>query len=439
MGSHSQKLLEELSFIVIDLETTGGNHKCDQIFEIGLVKIKKLQIVEELHHLINPEMEIPPFVQRLTSISNQDLVHAPRIADIIDELTDFIGDSIIVAHNISFDLPFFNSVLKRLERPELKNLSLCTNLMSQYLIPEILNSNLSYMGGLFGIPHDRAHRALEDAKASALLLLKFLNAFINKGINKVNQLYYPQAKFKLNSAYFTMDQKEALFKTIKKIKSCAVVHLKGKNGLQLACLPLENPSLEQEIISGTMEMVDCHSISIDLVGPLFEAFLQYNAHYNKIKAPINNHILSYLNQKHLGGLPLKFNSKYYSVGLSPHNFLIAHHLISAQLSLYPLFSLENSNPFIFRFPDHKKRFFHHAIGLLKKFERNKKRQGKHLINKGLFAFLKQYLSKAQEEKNNPYLFIDKNILKKDQKKFGKLVQKFANSKCRKHDYPKHHL
>ena len=102
-------MLQELSFVVIDLETTGGDHNADQIIEIGLVKIENLKIVDELRYLINPERPIPPFVQNLTSIFSKDLIHAPKIQEVIDKVLDFMGNSIIVAHNLSFDLPFFNS------------------------------------------------------------------------------------------------------------------------------------------------------------------------------------------------------------------------------------------------------------------------------------------------------------------------------------------
>ena len=197
-----RKLVADLSFVAIDLETTGSNYEFDQIIEIGLVKVEHLEVTDELHYLINPGVSIPPFVQKLTAISPEDLVDCPRIEGVMDELLSFIGESIVVAHNISFDLPFFNSVLQRLGRDPLTNHSLCTNLMGRYLIPGILSSNLGYMGQLFNIPHCHAHRALEDARACAHLLLKFLQVFIRKGICKVNQLYYPQSRFELDRADF---------------------------------------------------------------------------------------------------------------------------------------------------------------------------------------------------------------------------------------------
>ena len=168
-------LLRDLSFCVIDLETTGGNHDSDQIIEIGMVRIEGLEIADEKNFLIDPGMRIPDFIQKLTSIKQKDVKGCPKIEDVIDDIVDFIGDDVIVAHNISFDLPFLNSVLRRLGKEELDNRNLCTNVMTKHMIPEIMSSNLNYMSQLFEIDHSKAHRAYDDAMATARLLLKFLD------------------------------------------------------------------------------------------------------------------------------------------------------------------------------------------------------------------------------------------------------------------------
>ncbi|RPJ78868.1 MAG: 3'-5' exonuclease [Alphaproteobacteria bacterium] len=121
MTTNSFQLLNELSFCVFDLETTGGNHVNDKIIEIGLVRVENLKIVAQKSFLIKPEMHIPDFIQKLTNIKEADVNDAPLIEDVIDEILEFMGDSILVAHNTSFDVPFFNSVLRRLDREELKN------------------------------------------------------------------------------------------------------------------------------------------------------------------------------------------------------------------------------------------------------------------------------------------------------------------------------
>ena len=431
----SRKLLQQFSFVIIDLETTGGDHQDDQIIEIGLVKIDQLEITSELHFLIDPERPIPPFVQRLISITPKDLVNAPKIIDVIDRVVEFIGNSIVVAHNISFDFPFLNSVLQRLQRPPLDNPALCTHLMSQHLIPNILSSNLSYMGQLFDIPHAKAHRALEDARACALLLLNFLEIFIEKGIYKINQLYYPQNKFKLNQRNFTLAQRDQFLSTIQKLKTSAIISFKQKNGVHVALLPLENPAREQAIITSIMEEVDYQFISVELVGSFFEAFLRYNGHFDKMSPSINESVLGHLQQRYLGKSKLPAENK-----LESTQFLITHHLIPSQLMAYPLFNLQPRATITFRFPDHEKRFFNYTSRHIRHFERHRKaKKPRHSIHRQLTAFIELYLHRAKTEQWRHYLFIDKDSLKKNPAKMRKPIIKFAQRGQRNNNYPRQHI
>ena len=116
LNSDSFDLINELSFCVIDLDTTGGNHNKDKIIEVGMVRVNNLKITDEKSFLINPETQIPDFIQKLTNISQNDVKDSPLIEDVIDEIIEFIGDDIIVAHNTSFDVPFLNGVLKKLKK-----------------------------------------------------------------------------------------------------------------------------------------------------------------------------------------------------------------------------------------------------------------------------------------------------------------------------------
>ena len=136
----SHEIIENLNFCVIDLETTGGNHAKDKIIEVGMVKLNGTKITETKSFLINPEMQIPDFIQKLTGISQKSVKSADIIENLIDEIVEFIDDDILVAHNTSFDVPFLNGTLRKLDRPELENRVICTNVMTKHLIPEILNS-----------------------------------------------------------------------------------------------------------------------------------------------------------------------------------------------------------------------------------------------------------------------------------------------------------
>ncbi|MFT6604518.1 MAG: DNA polymerase III epsilon subunit-like protein, partial [Bacteriovoracaceae bacterium] len=77
--------IQKMSFCVFDLETTGGNHKNDKIIEIGMVRIENLKVVKEASYLIQPEIHIPEFIQKLTSITPDDVSDSPKIEEVVDE------------------------------------------------------------------------------------------------------------------------------------------------------------------------------------------------------------------------------------------------------------------------------------------------------------------------------------------------------------------
>ena len=164
--------INHLKFCIFDLETTGGNQDRDEIIEIGIALVENFQITDEKNFLLKPKIKIPEFIQKLTSISNDDVKDCPKIEEVIDEILSMMEGRILVAHNTSFDVPFFNSVLEDWGRKSFQT-KVCTNLMSKYLIPNLLNTNLSYMSNLFKIDHGNAHRALDDARATAKIFLIF--------------------------------------------------------------------------------------------------------------------------------------------------------------------------------------------------------------------------------------------------------------------------
>jgi len=349
---HSLDLICPLSFCVFDLETTGGNHSFDKIIEIGLVKIKNLKIVDEMSFLIDPEIEIPEFIQKLTSIKPDDLKKAPKIFEIIDQILNFMGDSILVAHNSGFDVPFFNSVLERLGRKRLENKVICTNLMTKYLIPDIMNSNLAYMSNIFDISHNKAHRALEDAKAASELLLKYLHFFIDKNIKKINQLYYPRNKFELDRCHFKQGTPfDQIFAIVKNCKSPLWVLFKGDKGIHQACLPLIGDEKEYQLFEHFYKTLKWETVTLKMAGTFIEEFLNFNMHFNKMDESISEMALEHLVQQHLGG---KIASLAQRQEVKNFDFLIVNHLIPQQLIIYPLMNLFPKSELVFRFPGHRK-------------------------------------------------------------------------------------
>ena len=101
--------LKKATFSVVDVETTGLSANKNRVIEIALVKIEKLKITDKLSYLINPQTYIPPFITSLTGISNDDVIGAPIFSDIVDEIISFTDNTILTAHNFTFDSSFLNT------------------------------------------------------------------------------------------------------------------------------------------------------------------------------------------------------------------------------------------------------------------------------------------------------------------------------------------
>ncbi len=409
----SHELLSNLNFCVIDLETTGGNHSVDKIIEFGLVKVKNLEVVDKINYLLDPEIKIPDFIQKLTKIKPSDVKGKPKIEDVIEEILAYIGDDIIVAHNTSFDVPFMNSVLKRLKREPLKNKVLCTNVMTKYLIPEITNSNLSYMCSIFDIDLTQAHRAMEDAVASAELLIKYLHIFINKEIKKVNQIYYPKNKFELDKFHIDKGDLSAKKAHLLKIDEPCVLTLKGEKGVILGVIPLENPNLSQEVITDFLSITDWEILSIKLTGNLFEGLLYYNSHYGKYTEDLK----AFTNEF----LKASLETTEEVVKLDTVDILMTPHFIQGQFNVYPLFNLNTNHQHIFKVPGQQKKMHTFLKSRINLFEQNMKRKRFSNIYPELRPFFESYLAIKKDQ----FLLLSSKFAKESQTNFLKATTQFS--------------
>lgn len=153
---------------VIDFETTGLSSSYDRVIEIGAVIVKGKKIVDSFSSLMNPGRKLPYFITELTGISNSMLHDMPKPEKIMPELKNFIGDRIVLAHNASFDSKFLHAEMKR-AKVKFDNPVLCTMILSRRLIPNAYNHKLETLADHLNIRIGRAHRALDDAKATAKL------------------------------------------------------------------------------------------------------------------------------------------------------------------------------------------------------------------------------------------------------------------------------
>lgn len=428
--NQSKELLSNLSFCVFDLETTGGNNKTDKIIEIGLVKIEGLKVIKHKDFLINPEIKIPEFIQGLTSIKEKDVKNAPVIEDVIDEILDFMGDSILVAHNAAFDIPFFNSVLTRLEKPELKNSGLCTYLMTKYLIPNLLNSNLNYMSQIFNIKHNKAHRALDDAIATAELLLKFLNVFIDKKINKVNHLYYPRSRYELDRINFKKndDDVTSIIKKMASIKENHFVTIKGDNGIILLALPCSGKSFERGLVAEALKKVKWTIVTIRLIGSFYEALSLFNNFYNKLDVGVQNKTMMLLRKNYLRGEEYKSNFD--------NKFIIHNHLVPEQYIISSTSTPNSKFKLIFRYPGHKKKLLQFIKSKSSKGSVNKITKSPYTSE--LKLFIDEYLA-SESDKDKKYLIFDKDFAFSNPDLFESTIEKHIEVNPHKSKYPEKYI
>ncbi|MCH4123402.1 MAG: DEAD/DEAH box helicase [Levilactobacillus sp.] len=159
-------------YAVVDIETTGTSvTDGDRIIQIGCVFVQHNQIINHFETDVNPLREIPAGITRLTGISNQRVRHAPLFDDVAGTLYSLLTNTVFVAHNVNFDLPFINAEFSRVGYPELTIEALDTVSLSQILLPTSPSFRLRDLSGYFNIEHDSPHSADSDASATAELFI----------------------------------------------------------------------------------------------------------------------------------------------------------------------------------------------------------------------------------------------------------------------------
>lgn len=174
--------LAEASFVVVDVETTGGRPPGDRIIEIGAVRIRGGRIDAEWSTLVNPGRALSRFVVGLTGIEDAMVERAPRFGAVADGFVGFLGAATFVAHNAIFDWRFLNAELLHASGGTLTNPRLCTVRLARRLLPHVRRRNLDALAHLFGVPIEGRHRALGDARATARILLRLLEVAGEQGV-----------------------------------------------------------------------------------------------------------------------------------------------------------------------------------------------------------------------------------------------------------------
>jgi DNA polymerase-3 subunit epsilon len=158
---------------VIDFETTGlSPAQGDRATEIGVVILQDGKVVDRYQSLMNAGVRIPAYIQELTGISDAMIRAAPPVAEVMREVSAFVGDYPLVAHNAAFDGKFWDAELARINRTRRQEFA-CSLLLSRRLLPQAPSHKLGALVEFAGLPvAGRYHRALADAEMAASLLVR---------------------------------------------------------------------------------------------------------------------------------------------------------------------------------------------------------------------------------------------------------------------------
>ena len=210
--------IDDAEYCIVDVETTGLGPMTNNIIEIGLVKIAGGKIIDKYQSLVNPGRDIPYFITSLTGITNEDVYNAPFFDDIAEDVSAFISDNILTAHNLSFDKSFLKREFLYSGREELNNLNLCTLKLARRLYPALRSKSLGSVCQHLHITNKDAHRALADAEVTARLLLKMI-----KEVKEKHRLSYVEELIK--------------FQAVPKNQVNSKVRIKKKLGEDVSVLP----------------------------------------------------------------------------------------------------------------------------------------------------------------------------------------------------------
>ncbi|MEJ7172928.1 helicase C-terminal domain-containing protein [Staphylococcus caprae] len=194
------------TYAVVDLETTGNQLDYDEIIQIGITFVRNHQIIDTYHSMIRTDLEIPPFIQALTSIEEEMLAQAPYFNEVAEDIYNQIKDCIFVAHNISFDLNFIKNAFDNCNIQFRPKKVMDTLELFKIAFPTDKSYQLSELAQSHNIPLTNAHRADEDATTTAKLMIKAFEKFENLPLDTQKQLYYlsKDLKYDLYNILFEM-------------------------------------------------------------------------------------------------------------------------------------------------------------------------------------------------------------------------------------------
>lgn len=174
--------LKDATYVVFDVETTGLSNQYDQIIELAAVKVKDGEIIDKFERFSNPHEKLSETIINLTHITDDMLVDAPEIEEVLTEFKEWVGDAIFVAHNASFDMGFIDTGYERLGFGSSTNGVIDTLELSRTINTEYGKHGLNFLAKKYGVELTQHHRAIYDTEATAYIFIKMVQQMKELGV-----------------------------------------------------------------------------------------------------------------------------------------------------------------------------------------------------------------------------------------------------------------
>jgi DNA polymerase-3 subunit epsilon len=188
-GGSPDPLLYEVTFVVVDTETTGGAPDSATLIELAAAVYRGGERLRTLDSLVDPGVPIPPFVQELTGISDAMVDGAPRLEEVMPQFGALLGDAVVVGHNVAFDVGFFDDALERCGLAPIGNACVDTLGLARRLVRDLVpDCALATLAHGLRLDHQPSHRAMADVLATADLLHRLIELATGYGVLRLSEL-----------------------------------------------------------------------------------------------------------------------------------------------------------------------------------------------------------------------------------------------------------
>jgi DNA polymerase-3 subunit epsilon len=181
--------LYDVTFVVLDVETTGAAPDVGALTEIGAAAYRGGELLGTFDTLVQPGSSVPAFITELTGITDAMLVDAPPVDVVVPKLVDFAGRAVVVGHNVAFDLAFLDEALAACRLPPIANPAVDTLALARRLVRDLVpDCTLAGLAAALRLEHRPRHRALADAQCTADLLHRLIEQATGFGVVRLGQL-----------------------------------------------------------------------------------------------------------------------------------------------------------------------------------------------------------------------------------------------------------